>query len=90
VRIHLGDEYERNPGVARVEALHRHLNRTWKWILYISIGALSYIYSLDTDTTPSYLPLATSEFGKHSFIGTIGTADGIISQLRPHFFPDSY
>ncbi|CCO33909.1 Siderophore iron transporter 3 [Rhizoctonia solani AG-1 IB] len=81
VRIHLGDEYERNPGVARVEALHRHLNRTWKWILYISIGALSYIYSLDTDTTPSYLPLATSEFGKHSFIGTIGTADGIITAV---------
>ncbi|KAF8755146.1 MFS general substrate transporter [Rhizoctonia solani] len=81
VRIHLGEEYEKNPGVARVEALHRHLNRTWKWILYISIGALSYIYSLDTDTTPSYLPLATSEFGKHSFIGTIGTADGIITAV---------
>ncbi|KAF8701670.1 MFS general substrate transporter, partial [Rhizoctonia solani] len=81
VRIHLGDEYEKNPGVARVEALHRHLNRTWKWILYISIGALSYIYSLDTDTTPSYLPLAKSEFGKHSFIGTIGTADGIITAV---------
>ncbi|KEP49972.1 putative siderophore iron transporter [Rhizoctonia solani 123E] len=79
VRLHLGDEYEKNPGVARVEALHRHLNRTWKWILYISIGALSYVYSLDTNTTPNYLPLATSEFGKHSFIGTIGTADGIIT-----------
>ncbi|KAF8747875.1 MFS general substrate transporter [Rhizoctonia solani] len=59
VRIHLGEEYEKNPG----------------------IGALSYIYSLDTDTTPSYLPLATSEFGKHSFIGTIGTADGIITAV---------
>ncbi|CAE6421952.1 unnamed protein product [Rhizoctonia solani] len=81
VRVHLGDEYERNRGVARVEALHRHLNRTWKWILYISIGALSYVYSLDTDTTPNYLPLATSEFGKHSFIGTIGTADGIITAV---------
>ncbi|CAE6383367.1 unnamed protein product [Rhizoctonia solani] len=81
VRLHLGDEYERNPGVARVEALHRHLNRTWKWILYISIGALSYVYSLDTNTTPNYLPLATSEFGKHSFIGTIGTADGIITAV---------
>ncbi|KAH7325384.1 major facilitator superfamily domain-containing protein [Rhizoctonia solani] len=81
VRVHLGDEYERNPGVVRVEALHRHLNRTWKWILYISIGALSYVYSLDTDTTPNYLPLATSEFGKHSFIGTIGTADGIITAV---------
>ncbi|CAE6414472.1 unnamed protein product, partial [Rhizoctonia solani] len=81
VKIHLGDEYERNPGVARVEALHRHLNRTWKWILYVSIGALSYVYSLDTNTTPSYLPIATSEFGRHSFIGTIGTADGIITAV---------
>ncbi|CAE6430610.1 unnamed protein product [Rhizoctonia solani] len=81
VRVNLGEEYEQNPGVARVEALHRYLNRTWKWILYISIGALSYVYSLDTDTTPNYLPLATSEFGKHSFIGTIGTADGIITAV---------
>ncbi|KAJ1300115.1 hypothetical protein OPQ81_002595 [Rhizoctonia solani] len=81
MRVPPSEEYERNPGVARVEALHRHLNRTWKWILYVSIGALSYVYSLDTDTTPNYLPLATSEFGKHSLIGTIRTADGIITAV---------
>jgi hypothetical protein len=78
-RIQLDPDVEQNPGVARVEALHRHLSGFWLWMLYISIGALAYIYSLDQNTTSNYLPYATSSFGQHSFIGTIGTAEGIIS-----------
>ncbi|ELU43845.1 hypothetical protein AG1IA_02107 [Rhizoctonia solani AG-1 IA] len=74
-------DVERNPGVARVEALHRHLGGLWRWTLYISIGALAYIYSLDQNTTSNYLPLATSSFGQHAFIGTIGTAEGIITAV---------
>ncbi|CAE6524685.1 unnamed protein product [Rhizoctonia solani] len=74
-------DVERNPGVARIEALHRHLGGTWRWILYTSIGALAYIYSLDKNTTSNYLPLATSSFGQHAFIGTIGTAQGIITAV---------
>ena len=77
----LDEDIEQNPGVARVEALHRHLSGGWVWMLYISIGALAYVYSLDQNTTSNYLPLATSAFGQHSFIGTIGTAEGIISKL---------
>ena len=77
----VNSDVERNPGVARVEALHRHLGGFWRWTLYISIGALAYIYSLDQNTTSNYLPLATSSFGQHAFIGTIGTAEGIISEL---------
>lgn len=76
----LDEDIEQNPGVARVEALHRHLSGGWVWMLYISIAALSYVYSLDQNTTSNYLPLATSSFGQHSFIGTIGTAEGIISK----------
>lgn len=74
------EDIEQNPGVARVEALHRHLSGGWVWMLYISIGALAYVYALDQNTTSNYLPLATSSFGQHSFIGTIGTAEGIISR----------
>lgn len=76
----LDEDVEQNPGVARVEALHRYLSGGWVWMLYISIGALAYVYSLDQNTTSNYLPLATSSFGQHSFIGTIGTAEGIISK----------
>ncbi|QRW00157.1 major facilitator superfamily transporter [Ceratobasidium sp. AG-Ba] len=72
---------EPNPGVARVEALHRHLSGPWRWMLYLSIAALAYIYSLDQNTTSNYLPYATSSFGQHSFIGTIGTAEGIITAV---------
>ncbi|KAL5633959.1 hypothetical protein ACGC1H_005971 [Rhizoctonia solani] len=74
-------DVERNPGVARVEALHRHLGGVWRWTLYVSIGALAYIYSLDQNTTSNYLPLATSSFGQHAFIGTISTAEGIITAV---------
>ncbi|CAE7200818.1 unnamed protein product [Rhizoctonia solani] len=74
-------DVERNPGVARIEALHRHLGGVWRWALYVSIGALAYIYSLDQNTTSNYLPLATSSFGQHSFIGTISTAEGIITAV---------
>ncbi|CCO26035.1 Siderophore iron transporter 3 [Rhizoctonia solani AG-1 IB] len=81
-RAHVvNSDVERNPGVARVEALHRHLGGLWRWTLYISIGALAYIYSLDQNTTSNYLPLATSSFGQHAFIGTIGTAEGIITAV---------
>jgi hypothetical protein len=76
-------DVERNPGVARVEALHRHLGGIWIWTLYISIGALAYIYSLDQNPTSNYLPLATSSFGQHAFLGTISTAEGIISAPFP-------
>ncbi|KAG8776062.1 hypothetical protein FRC12_001117 [Ceratobasidium sp. 428] len=50
-------------------------------MLYLSIAALAYVYSLDQNTTSNYLPYATSSFGKHSFIGTIGTAEGIITAV---------
>ncbi|KAG8678572.1 hypothetical protein FRC08_017660, partial [Ceratobasidium sp. 394] len=74
-------DIEQNPGVARVEALHRHLSGPWRWMLYLSIASLAYVYSLDQNTTSNYLPYATSSFGKHSFIGTIGTAEGIITAV---------
>ncbi|KAG9125995.1 hypothetical protein FRC07_005303 [Ceratobasidium sp. 392] len=80
-KIQLDPDIEQNPGVARVEALHRHLSGPWRWMLYLSIAALAYVYSLDQNTTSNYLPYATSSFGKHSFIGTIGTAEGIITAV---------
>lgn len=69
-------------GVAKIEALHRVFGKgalSTRW-LYASIGAVSYIYSLDQNTTSNYLPLATSAFNMHSMIGTISTAESIISE----------
>ncbi|KAG8748721.1 hypothetical protein FRC10_000112 [Ceratobasidium sp. 414] len=85
-QVELDPDIEQNPGVARVEALHRHLSGPWRWMLYLSIAALAYVYALDQNTTSNYLPYATSSFGQHSFIGTIGTAGGIISKLATLFY----
>lgn len=48
----------------------------------LSIGLASYIYSLDGQTTYSYLAFATSSFDKHSLISTIQVAQSIISESR--------
>ena len=47
--------------------------------LIISIALASYIYSLDGQTTYSYLAFATSAFDKHGLISTIQVAQSIIS-----------
>ncbi len=52
--------------------------------LYASIAAVAYVYSLDQNVTPNYLPIATSAYGRHSIIGTIFTAESIISRCYIH------
>lgn len=44
------------------------------------LGLASYIYSLDGQTTYTYLAYATSTFSEHSLISSIQVAEGIISK----------
>jgi hypothetical protein len=71
-------------GVARIEALYSVFGGTHGapiWILYASIGLIAYVYSLDSNTTPSFLPFATSAFKAHSLLGTINVTNTIISAV---------
>ncbi|KAJ7063498.1 major facilitator superfamily domain-containing protein [Mycena amicta] len=52
------------------------LRRT-KWTLLCSLALASYIYSLDSTTTYTYLSYATSEFGRHNLLGLIQVTQGI-------------
>ncbi|KAF9020549.1 MFS general substrate transporter [Hymenopellis radicata] len=75
-------------GVARIEALYKVFGGSKGkplWLLYISIALLAYVYSLDSNTTSSFLPFATSAFSAHATIGTIDTACDIIGAVGKPF-----
>ncbi|KAG7449141.1 drug:h+ antiporter [Guyanagaster necrorhizus] len=65
-------------GVEAVKATHKVYGKYSRWCLFIGIGLASYIYSLDSQTTYSYLAFAASALKDHSLISTIQTAQAII------------
>lgn len=71
-------EIDAHAGVVRVEAAEKVYGRTSKWILFISLGMASYIYSLDSSTTSNYLSFAASAFGEHSLISSVGVAQSVV------------
>ncbi|KAI5479989.1 MFS transporter, siderophore-iron transporter [Pseudohyphozyma bogoriensis] len=72
-------------GVARIEALYTVFGAKKIWLLYISIGLISYVYSLQQNTTYAYLQFATSSFGEHSILGAISVATTVISAVSRPF-----
>jgi Sugar (and other) transporter len=77
--------------VVQIEALPDEKQGLSTWWLYASIGAVAFVYSLDQNVTGNYLPIATSAYDRHSILGTINTAESIISELfvrpLPCLFP---
>ncbi|KAH8826554.1 MFS general substrate transporter [Flagelloscypha sp. PMI_526] len=76
-------------GVARMEALYRVFGsgkgKLSLWALYISIGLIAYIYSLDGNTTYLLLPFGTSYYGKHSLLGAVQILTQIVTAIgRPY------
>ena len=65
----------------QTDFVHRQGTETSMAWLYTSIAAVAYVYSLDQNVTPNYLPIATSAYGKHSSIGTIFTVESVISEF---------
>lgn len=66
-------------GAKVVEATHKIYGKYSKWALFIGLGLAAYIYSLDGQTTYSYLAFAASDLEDHSLISSIQTAQSIIS-----------
>lgn len=51
------------------------------WIIVISIWILSWSHSLDNQTTSNYQIYATSDYGHHTLISTLGIASSIVSAV---------
>ncbi|KAI0367339.1 drug:h+ antiporter [Pilatotrama ljubarskyi] len=77
-KVEIESEEDAHLGVKTVEAAEKVYGRYSKWFLFIGIALASYIYSLDGQTTYSYLAFATSAFDKHGLISTIQVAQSII------------
>ncbi|CDO70201.1 hypothetical protein BN946_scf184942.g1 [Trametes cinnabarina] len=77
-KVEIEAEEDAHIGVKTVEAAEKVYGRYSKWCLFIGIALASYIYSLDGQTTYSYLAFATSAFDKHGLISTIQVAQSII------------
>ena len=76
-------------GVAHIEAIRDTMlnvssGKKVKVLLCASILVCAWVLVLDSSTTSSYEPFATSSFGKHSMIGTVTIAKTIIASVcRP-------
>ena len=64
---------EQDVGVTRIEALYRVFGsgkgKAPIWLFYVSIGLISFAYSLSSNTVSNFFSFATSAFGKHSILG---------------------
>lgn len=68
-------------GINRIEAFNRIFGRksTVAWMLYVSLALTSMAYVFDQSSTFKYLTFATSYFQASEYIGTISTAQSVIS-----------
>ncbi|OCF35087.1 siderophore-iron transporter Str3 [Kwoniella heveanensis BCC8398] len=73
-------------GVTRIEALYLVFGKGWGiYAFWASIGLIAYVYSLSRSTTAYYAQFATSSFGEHTVIGTIGVINAIVAGVAPPF-----
>lgn len=72
-------------GVTRIEALYRVFGsgkgKASIWLFYVSIGLISYAYSLSSNTVSNFFSFATSSFGKHSILGTVEVAIYVLAAV---------
>ncbi|WRT67511.1 uncharacterized protein IL334_004483 [Kwoniella shivajii] len=77
---------EQEEGVTRIEALYLVFGKGWGlYALWGSIALIAYVYSLSRSTTVYYAAFATSHFGEHTIIGTIGVIRAILAGVSPPF-----
>lgn len=55
------------------------------YALWASIGLISYVYALSGSTTYYYAQFATSAYGEHTIIGTIGVITQIMNGVAQPF-----
>ncbi|KAE9398857.1 drug:h+ antiporter [Gymnopus androsaceus JB14] len=65
-------------GLVKVEAAQRVWGPRSKIAFWVGVALISYVYSLDGETTYTYQAYATSSFNQHSLLGAVSTAQAII------------
>lgn len=59
------EEITKTRGVTRIEAVKKHMTGKFFWLFVVSINITSWVLALDSSTTSSYQPYATSSFDRH-------------------------
>ncbi|KAA8646859.1 hypothetical protein EYZ11_008633 [Aspergillus tanneri] len=67
-----------SPGVKRIEAISVQLGFSSRIALFCGIFLVSYVYGLDGMVRNVYQPFATSSFGSHSLLSTLGVLTSVI------------
>lgn len=69
---------EKTAGVSKIEGVTLAWSAKGLWIAWAGIMLLAVAISLDSQTIYSFQPYATSTFGAHSLLATIGTVQNIM------------
>lgn len=69
---------EKTAGVSKIEGVTLAWSAKGLWIAWAGIMLLAVAVSLDSQTIYSFQPYATSTFGAHSLLATIGTVQNIM------------
>lgn len=82
---------KKSRGVIRMEAINDMLRKAGKrgkaaWIIIASVWVLLWALCLEKSTTSNYEVYATSAYGRHTMIATLGIASNIISAIGQMFF----
>lgn len=82
---------KKSRGVIRMEAINDMLKKEGKrgkaaWIIIVSVWVLMWALSLEKVTTSNYEVFATSEYGHHTLVSTLGIASGTVSSIGQMFF----
>lgn len=69
---------EKTAGVSKIEGVTLAWSAKGLWVAWAGILLLAVAVSLDSQTIYSFQPYATSTFGAHSLLATIGTVQNIM------------
>lgn len=79
------EEITKTRGVTRIEAVKKHMTGKFFWLFVVSINITSWVLALDSSTTSSYQPYATSSFDRHSMLSTLSIANSVIGAVCQPF-----
>ncbi|KAJ4305739.1 ferrioxamine B transporter [Kalmusia sp. IMI 367209] len=68
-----------SPGVARIEALSKHITTANRIAIFFGVFLIAYAYGLDGTLRYVYQPTATSNFANHSLLSTINVVKAVVA-----------
>ena len=68
-----------SPGVARIEAISKHITSLDRVFIFGSVFLIAYVYGLDGQTRFTYQATATNSYATHSLLATVNVARAVIA-----------